>query len=300
MDTFATLAALAEPQEGAFTTAQARDRGVSADELCSLVRSGRLIHPMRGAYALAPPDDIDEEDLHRLRCRCALLVYPRAVLCAVSSVIAHGVAVSGVDLTRPTVRREVNRGIGVAGVLCRRAAAVSVTTPLGAATPIADAVVELAIDDGMLAGVVSADAAIHAELLTTGDLQAACMRVARWPGASRAKAMLRFVDGRSESVGESLTRVDLALAGITATPQVEIRDTSGHLVGRVDLLIEGTTVIVEFDGRLKYTDTSVLWAEKKREDRLRRLGYTVVRVTWSDLMRPGAVARRVRAALAAA
>lgn len=78
--------------------------------------------------------------------------------------------------------------------------------------------------------------------------------------------------------------------------------STGAFVARVDFLVAGTRVVVEFDGKSKYADgdPAVLWAEKRREDRLRRLGYVVVRITWADLETPGAVAARVRTALAAA
>ncbi|MFW5472506.1 hypothetical protein ACOCJ5_04280 [Knoellia sp. CPCC 206450] len=83
---------------------------------------------------------------------------------------------------------------------------------------------------------------------------------------------------------------------------MEVRDAFGRLVGRVDFLVEGTSVIVEFDGRVKFAagDPAVLWAEKRREDELRALGYVVVRITWADLQVPGQVAAKVRRALAAA
>jgi len=86
------------------------------------------------------------------------------------------------------------------------------------------------------------------------------------------------------------------------TPQVLIVDEDGEPVGRVDFLVTGTNVIVEFDGKVKYAsgDPDVLWKEKRREDRLRRLGYVVVRLTWADLERPGGVAAAVRRALKAA
>jgi hypothetical protein len=48
------------------------------------------------------------------------------------------------------------------------------------------------------------------------------------------------------------------------------------------------------DGRRREED---LWAEKLREDRLRALGYVVVRLVWADLDRPQAVIQRVLAAL---
>lgn len=38
--------------------------------------------------------------------------------------------------------------------------------------------------------------------------------------------------------------------------------------------------------------------EKRREDRLRRLGWTVLRFTWSDLDKPRMILAQVRAAVA--
>ena len=55
-----------------------------------------------------------------------------------------------------------------------------------------------------------------------------------------------------------------------------------------------TEVVVEFDGAVKYSGPEGrehLIAEKRREDALRRLGYRVVRLLWSDLSNPERVAR---------
>jgi very-short-patch-repair endonuclease len=114
--------------------------------------------------------------------------------------------------------------------------------------------------------------------------------------------MLALADGRSESVGESRLRLHLAALGISVVPQVVIRDEMGDLVARVDLWVEGTGVVVEFDGRVKYAEggADVLFAEKRREDRLRRLGYVVVRVVWADLFRPERVVAWIRQAQQAA
>ena len=67
---------------------------------------------------------------------------------------------------------------------------------------------------------------------------------------------------------------------------------------RGDFLVSGTRVLVEFDGRLKYSDRDSLFAEKQREDRIRSLGFEVVRITWSDLRDPARVRRLVDAAIA--
>ena len=55
-------------------------------------------------------------------------------------------------------------------------------------------------------------------------------------------------------------------------------------------------MVVEFDGAVKYQtgDGSVLFREKQREDRLRELGFEVVRVIWSELDRPAEVIGRVQ------
>ena len=82
---------------------------------------------------------------------------------------------------------------------------------------------------------------------------------------------------------------------------MEVRDgRAGWWAGSTSS--SGDQVDHRVDGKVKYAtgDPEVLWREKKREDALRALGYTVVRITWSDLERPGAVVAKVRAALRAA
>jgi very-short-patch-repair endonuclease len=87
------------------------------------------------------------------------------------------------------------------------------------------------------------------------------------------------------------------------TPQVEIRDVQGRLLGRVDFLLKREQTIVEFDGLVKYAGANgrdALAAEKAREDRLRALGYEFVPLTWADLSRPATVDRQLRLAIARA
>ena len=66
---------------------------------------------------------------------------------------------------------------------------------------------------------------------------------------------------------------------------MQIFDEQRRFVARVDFLLKGRT-ICEVDGRLKYEDSGTLWAEKQREDRLRELGFEVVRGYWSDGVNP--------------
>ena len=122
----------------------------------------------------------------------------------------------------------------------------------------------------------------------------------RW--SSRATAVSKLMDGRSESPGESRLRCILGFEGWTLVPQVEVRDESGHVFARLDGVIEGTRVALEFDGRIKYAEgnSAVLLAEKDRGDRLRALNWIVVRVSWSDLEHPARLFTKIRGALATA
>ena len=77
-------------------------------------------------------------------------------------------------------------------------------------------------------------------------------------------------------------------------------------MGRCDFGWPEFKVLGEFDGKKKYgellrrpgqTAEDVLIEEKRREDRLRSLGWIVVRWMWSDLHRPDALVAQLRAVL---
>ncbi|MBM6402863.1 type IV toxin-antitoxin system AbiEi family antitoxin domain-containing protein [Phycicoccus sp. CSK15P-2] len=293
------LVDLATSQHGVLSTAQLRAAGHDARALVHLVATGALSHPGRGLYVVRSQEETEDLARHRQLVAGVPLLYDDAVLVGSSAVLAHGGTVWGADIGRPALRRPIKRSGGMSAFWVRPDADTSVPTGWGAAEPLPDALAQLALDYGIVAGVVSADRALHDGAVTPEQLGTAVQRVAAWPLGSRAVAMREHSDGRRESVGESRCGVGLALAGIDATPQVEIHAHGGRLVARVDFLVDGTNVVVEFDGRVKYADgdPEVLWREKRREDELRGLGYVVVRVTWADLERPGALVAKVRAAL---
>jgi len=296
------LVALAASQHGMVTTAHAARLGLGRRSLMAAVAAGELVHPGRGLYAVAHlVDRGSPETWHRHLAAGAMLTYPDATLCGVTSVLAHGIGVWGCDLSKPSIRRPISRSTGVTCFRVRRARGAVVATEWGPSSTVADSLVQLAIDNGIEQGVVSADAALRHRLVTRADIDESIDRSIRAPGIHRARSMAAYVCVERESAGESRCGFALELAGIRVVPQVEIRDASGSLVGRVDFLVDGAMVVVEFDGKLKFAsgDPEVLWAEKKREDRLRALGYIVVRITWADLERGTAVAK-VRAAMATA
>lgn len=297
----AELCTLAAHQDGVFLTEQAFVHGLDARALVRLRHEGHLLHPMRGLYAVAATADRRPEGWHRQLAAGAMLLYPDAQLDGVSAVLAHGMPVWAVDLSRPEIMRPIGRSGGVKGLRVRPALDIEpIRTDWGPALPPAWAVVRLAVDHGILQGVVSADAALRSGSTSVEQLRAVAEMVSRWPHAGRVRTLLTLVDARSESVGESILRVELSLRGIRLIPQFEVWDDEGRLIARADFRIDGTRVLIEFDGRMKYAsgDPDVLWAEKQREDRLREAGYVVIRVTWAQLMEPARIVARIRRVLA--
>ena len=294
---------LAAMHSGVFTTREAGMVGVTRDTLTAAVRHGRLRRLARGLYAAGPAPDRPEAR-HLELVRALLVEYPDAVLAGRSAVLAHGLPTWGVPLGLALLHRPVERQLRRSGAVIRPLDPVagSVDAPPGRTTPVADSVVQVALDHGTVAGVVSCDAALHTGMTTQEAIHRSLQERAGHRRIQRAWAMAGLMDPSSESPGESRLRVVLVTGGIEVESQPVIRDGRGEVIARGDLRVAGTRVLIEFDGAVKYTDggPEALFAEKRREDRIRALGWVVVRVTWADLMRPDRILAAVRRAVAVA
>lgn len=223
---------------------------------------------------------LSPEQQHRLAARAVVHRFAgRVAVSHYSALTLLGLPVWHACLDRVHVTR-TNSGPG------RRSTAVSVHRDYGDraygavdGTPCvlpALAVLGTAMLCGVEAGVVAADAALARGLITEADLHSWLARLVRHPSVRAARLTVDLADGRSESVGESRTRLLLRSFDVgVPTPQAEVLDDNGNLVGRVDLLYEQQRTIVEFDGMIKYGSADgrqALIAEKRRENRLRGLG----------------------------
>jgi len=145
--------------------------------------------------------------------------------------------------------------------------------------------------------------------LTREELDAGLLTMERWPGIRAARRAVDFLDVRSESPGDSVSRVRLMEEGLPRPePQQEIFGRDGRLVARVDFGWKEHKTVGEFDGKIKYGRLlkpgqrieDVLFEEKLREDAVRDLGLQVVRWISRDLYRPGVLRERVLRAFARA
>lgn len=290
-----------------FTTARLREVGVDESEQRRLVRAGELIRVRHGVYRPGGHLDPEAERLMSVRGTVPLLD-GRAVVSHASAAVLHALPVprstlKRVCVTRPGASRGYQtkalrvRGCPVSDDEIVEVDGLRVTSPARTAVDLAR---ELAFPWAV--GVV--DAALRSGV-RKDVLRDHVVAGARWPGNSRARAAVEFADGRSESVGESRSRVLFAQAGLPPTALQYGVAWNGTFVGRADFAWEDRGVLGEFDGlakygRLRHPDETVADAvvrEKVREDRLRDAGYLVVRWTDAEQDAPSMLLRRVRAVL---
>ncbi len=109
-----------------------------------------------------------------------------------------------------------------------------------------ETVLACARDLDLLDVVVIADAALHRGDVTTAQLT----RTAglRRRGAPLLRRAIPLMDGRAESIFESLLRLLHDVCGIEVEPQHLVIDEGGSLIARADLLITGTRTLHELDG----------------------------------------------------
>jgi hypothetical protein len=285
--------------------------GFAADEVRQRVRAGELVPVRRGAYARGALPSVPEE-LHLLRVRAALPdLAPEVVVSHVSAAVLLGLPTWGIALDRVHATRARRSGARRGRCLHLHAAplepgdvveieGIPVTSP-------ARTVVDLARSVPFEQAVAVADRALQAGLVDPAGLADAVAGSTGRPGTPQARRVVAFADGRSESVGESRSRVAIAVAGLPVPVlQWDVASADGVWLGRADFGWPGRATVGEFDGRVKYgrllrpgeQPGDAVFAEKRREDALRDAGLRVVRWTWPDLAAFAPVADRLRRALA--
>ena len=290
-----------------------RAAGYGEDDVRRLVRSGVLVPVRRGAYVERERAPDDGAARHALLLRAGLAeLGAGAVASHVSAAVLHGLPTWGLPLDRAHVTFDRPSG-------GRLDARVHVhTAPLHGgdvvmvdgmpATSVARTVVDVARRMPFETAVAVADAALRSAGKSEVDiaachaqLRAATGRAKGWPGVPAARQVLAFADGRSESVGESRSRVAIARAGLL-TPALQLPVRLGGATAYCDFGWPAQRTVGEFDGKVKYgrllrpgqEPGDAVYAEKLREDAIRAEDWEVVRWAWADLRNFAATAARIR------
>lgn len=226
------LAARARLSGGLVTAEDARACGYDRQALSRLARSGRVVRVGVGAYIKAASyESASPEQLHRLATRAVVQRFAGGAAAShYSALTVLALPVWRASLERVHVTRT---GDGCA----RRSPRLHIHRCRG--------------DDAYT--MIDGAACVRPALAWSPTKKSWLERLSRHPSVRAARTAVDLADGRSESVGESRTRLVLRSFDLgIPTPQVDIRDDDGYLVGRVDFLFEQQRTIVAFDGLIKY------------------------------------------------
>lgn len=296
-----------EPREIRFRDS-ALAEGLSDDALGRLVRRGEWSRLRRGAY-LPGPNPMFQEDDHLLRVHATMRGLRRAaVVSHQSAAVLHGLPLWRVPLDKVHITRTPGASTTGRGEIRCHVARLrdEDIVQIGhlQVTSLIRTVLDLARSLSFESAVVLADRALHKKLVDHEHLRQRLFDLVGVPGTRAAARVVAFADYRSESVGESRSRVALHKVGLTPpTLQLSIGTSLGET--RVDFAWERERVVGEFDGQVKYgrllrpgqDPGQAVFDEKRREDAIRDENWGVVRWTWSELAHPLQLGRRLERAL---
>jgi hypothetical protein len=277
----------------------------------SMLRRGWWTRLHHGVYADSRllDDDAESPAGHLLQCAASLKALPGpAYAFGPTAALVHGLPqqrgiLSDVHLIRPIDRdgRALRRRITApdhlepARIRAHHLTPEDVVVVNGIPTVRrALAALSTAAMSGREWAVATLDAAAWQQPSVPDELAAMAAQWSHLRGIGTVRSVLPLVRCGAQTPLESLSRIRLIQCGVPEPElQSPVHDRDG-LIGYVDMLWESLGVVGEADGLIKYATREDLVNEKRREDRIRAAGYSVVRWTWREIMAdPADVAQRV-------
>ena len=290
------IAELAEAQRGVVTRRQVLELGIEAGAIKHRVRTGRL-HPLhRGVYLVGhavPPEGARE-------IAAVLASGPRAVLshrsaARVWKLLPYPATPTPVEITLVRAHAATRAGIRIHRVRMLARRDVRILSGLPITTPARTLLDLAAVVPTCLLERAIAEAQVR-RLVRRRDL---LEKLGRNRGRSGTQALRRLLDldgGPAPTRSEAERRLlRLLRAAELPIPRVNSR------VGRyeVDIVWSEQRLVVEFDGFRFHSPRARFERDRARDAELAGGGYTVIRVTWRQLVdSPEAVVARIAQALA--
>ncbi|WP_406692588.1 DUF559 domain-containing protein [Saccharopolyspora sp. ID03-671] len=257
---------------GLFTRTEALQQGFTDKQL----QKGPFRRIFHGVYA--------HESVpvtHELRCLGAAMVLPSsAVITGRSAATLHGIELASTYDPVEVLAKNLKRAHGLRVWDTRRHH--SEYLPWGGvqmATLVRTAL-DLLTKNPLQQGVACVDALLHSGMLSREAL-GRFMDGRHDDGIIRARRGFELLDGRAESLPESVLRVKFRLRGLHPVPQLEIPGEFGATL-RGDLGFPDAKVIVEYEGRW-HADPDQFRRDERRRRWLRSNGWLIIVVTAEDL-----------------
>jgi hypothetical protein len=153
----------------------------------------------------------------------------------------------------------------------------------------------------LVSAVVALDALLYQRIIRLADLPAIQASRSHSRGSRRFRAAAALARADVESPMETRTRLVLVLGGLPE-PSIQclVRDRAGSVVARLDLAYEALRIGIEYDGD-HHRERDTFRRDAVRLNRLRLLGWTILRFTADDVIRdPARVLTQVCTAISQA
>jgi very-short-patch-repair endonuclease len=260
---------------------------ISRRQLQQFIADGVLIRLRRGVVVgscLVEQAASDRRLAHRLQVEALLLTYADAVASHQSAAVVLGLPLLVVPpqaiATRESGswRSSPNGRIRISPLPSHhRRNAIGPRCTTAART-----FIDIAKSATFREAVIVGDAVIR-DHCDAGDIDDVLFDCAPWADIAPARRALAFLDHRSESALESVSRVIMHERNLPL-PELQVTITVGRMSYRVDFLWKAHRLIGEADGMIKYDEPGSLRAEKVRQEKLEQLGYRFVRWTWREML----------------
>jgi len=260
-----------------FTRQEAIAAGIRGQRLTELVRAGAIARVARGVYrpgVLAPVDPV------------AICRSWKVALSHVSAAAWLGADLPfAPDQMHVSAERSRGRPAEAApGIRLHRVASAEVVKVGGVwVTSPAQTLLDVARSLPLREAVAIGDSLVRIGRLTYDEAVSAAARLPAGRGRRVAIAVAELLDGRAESVFESMTRVEVVVAGLSPFPQFDIYD-GDRWIARVDFAWVRERLVLECDGYEFHADRAAFHADRRRWNALVRAGWTVLIVTWRDIV----------------
>lgn len=210
----------------------------------------------------------------------------------------HGLDLPPCDPIEVTIPEPIGSGRR-AGVVVRRFRLGTEEIVLRHGLPTTSAlrtVVDLGGRGPLTEGVVAADLALHAGLVSIAELNSHVAEHRGVKGIARLRRVIPLAEPKTESPMESRLRMLLVLNRLPRPEvQVSLQDDHGRFLGRPDLLYRRQRLAIEYDGG-NHRDRLV--DDNRRQNSLVGAGFRLLRFTAPDVYRaPDSVVIQVRRAL---
>ena len=287
------------------TLAEALRRGVTRDDLVTLVRRGKARRDFRGVYRLGSP----QESTSPTPSIAAASAHLGPEACAILGSAVHLHGIHGIVGDRPPefalpsgLERQQRPGLAL-HVWKVHPDDVTVVDGIPTTT-VARTLADVCRLLPRMQAVACLDSAVHQGLLGIDAVPQLGLFMARRPHCVSGRRRLLECRVGAQSPLETRVRLRASDGGLPPDElQVAIRDGGGRPLGFGDAgyhLPDGSWLVVEADGRAVHEAPRAVVHDRRRQNDFLNAGARIVRFTWSDTLVPGYIPSVLRPLLQSA